>query len=100
MTTNVTSRATSGENTAPTGSGTNSGSGAAAPKTDVTKNEFLQLLVAQLRHQDPMKPADGTQFLTQLAQFEQLEQSLNIGQDVTAIREALVPTASGDKQTS
>jgi flagellar basal-body rod modification protein FlgD len=39
---------------------------------------FLKLLVAQLRNQDPLNPADGTQFLTQLAQFSQLEQLINI----------------------
>ena len=53
----------------------------------VTKNMFLQLLVAQLKNQDPLQPADGTQFMTQLAQFLQLEQSINTGQDITAIRQ-------------
>jgi flagellar basal-body rod modification protein FlgD len=47
---------------------------------------FLQLLVAQIKNQDPMSPADGVQFLTQLAQFQQLEQSMNMGQDMSAIR--------------
>jgi flagellar basal-body rod modification protein FlgD len=50
---------------------------------------FLQLLVAQLQNQDPMNPADGTQFLTQLAQFQQLEQSMNMGTDLSAIRSDL-----------
>jgi flagellar basal-body rod modification protein FlgD len=57
--------------------------------TQVTKNMFLQLLVAQLKNQDPLQPADGTQFMTQLAQFQQLEQSMNTGQDITAIRSDL-----------
>lgn len=34
---------------------------------------FLQLLVAQLRYQNPMEPTDGTQFLQQTAQFTQVE---------------------------
>ena len=59
---------------------------AAAGATDVTKDMFLQLLVAQLQNQDPLNPADSTQFLTQLAQFQQLEQSMNMGTDITAIR--------------
>jgi flagellar basal-body rod modification protein FlgD len=54
--------------------------------SQVTKNMFLQLLVAQIKNQDPASPADGTQFLTQLAQFQQLEQSMNMGQDLSAIR--------------
>lgn len=61
----------------------------AAPSTDVTKNMFTQLLVAQLKNQDPLNPADGTQFITQLAQFQQLEQSVNTGQDITAMRQDL-----------
>jgi flagellar basal-body rod modification protein FlgD len=37
------------------------------------KDTFLQLLVAQLRYQDPMNPTDSTQFLSQSAQFTALE---------------------------
>ena len=61
-------------------SGTNSatsGKTAATGTTQVTKNMFLQLLVAQIKNQDPMSPSDGAQFLAQLAQFQQLEQSMN-----------------------
>ena len=56
---------------------------------DVDKNMFLQLMVAQLRNQDPMNPSDGTAFVGQLAQFQQLEQSINAGQDIAAIRSTL-----------
>jgi flagellar basal-body rod modification protein FlgD len=70
--------------------------GAAAPGT-VNKNMFLQLLVAQLRHQDPMKPSDGAEFVGQLAQFEQLEQSTNTGQDIAAIRADLDVLAGANK---
>jgi flagellar basal-body rod modification protein FlgD len=61
----------------------------AAGASTVTKNMFLQLLVSQIKNQDPLNPTDGTQFLTQLAQFQTLEQSLNMGQDLTAIRSDL-----------
>ena len=44
------------------------------------KSEFLQLLVAQIKGQDPMNPMDGTQFVTQLAQFTSLEELINIRQ--------------------
>lgn len=60
---------------------------ATAAPGSVTKNMFLQLLVAQLQHQDPLNPTDGTQFLTQLAQFQQMEQSVNMGQDIATIRQ-------------
>jgi len=41
--------------------------------TSMDKDTFLQLLVAQLRYQDPMNPTDSTQFLAQSAQFTALE---------------------------
>ncbi len=42
------------------------------------KDEFLELLVAQLRNQDPLSPLDGTEFAAQLAQFSSLEQLVGI----------------------
>jgi flagellar basal-body rod modification protein FlgD len=39
---------------------------------ELGQNEFLKLMLAQLKNQDPMKPTDPTQFLTQLAQFSQV----------------------------
>jgi flagellar basal-body rod modification protein FlgD len=42
------------------------------------KDDFLQLLVAQLRNQDPMSPANPEDFAAQLAQFSTLESMLNM----------------------
>ncbi len=50
------------------------------------KDTFLQLLVAQLKNQNPLSPTDGTQFVTQLAQFSSLEQSTQMRDDLAAIR--------------
>ena len=70
-------------------SGTGSQASAASSTTSqpgtVDQNMFLQLLVAQLQNQDPLNPPDGTQFVTQLAQFQQLEQSINTGSDISSI---------------
>jgi flagellar basal-body rod modification protein FlgD len=52
----------------------------AAPmaKNKTDKDTFMTLLVAQLKNQDPLEPQDGTQFVAQLAQFNSLEQLVNI----------------------
>ena len=77
-----------------------SGTASPAQTGTVDKNMFLQLLVAQLRNQDPMNPTDGTQFLGELAQFQQLEQSANTGEDITAIRQDLDRLVQGAKSTN
>ena len=69
-------------------------SAAVGGSTPVSKTMFLQLLVAQIKNQDPMNPSDGVQFLSQLAQFQQLEQGLNMGQDIAAIRSDLDKVSS------
>jgi flagellar basal-body rod modification protein FlgD len=46
---------------------------AGATSTSADKDMFLKLMVAQLKYQDPMNPADGTQFLAQTAQFTTVE---------------------------
>lgn len=45
----------------------------AAPDNGLGKDAFLKLLVAQLRYQDPMNPADGAEFMSQTAQFTMVE---------------------------
>jgi flagellar basal-body rod modification protein FlgD len=46
------------------------------------KNDFLNLLVTQLQHQDPLNPAESTEFTAQLAQFSSLEQLNNINDNL------------------
>jgi flagellar basal-body rod modification protein FlgD len=75
-----------------------------APKTSgvndlADRNTFLKLLVAQIKNQDPLNPTDGIQFVTQLAQFGSLEQNVQMGQDMAAIRDLLnqrLPPAAAD----
>ena len=52
---------------------------------------FLQLLVAQIKNQDPLNPSDSTQFLTQLAQFSELEQMTNVNTQLQQLRGELQP---------
>ncbi len=62
----------------------NSGSAASALSQGLTgdkklgRDAFLKLLVAQLRHQDPLKPQDDSAFVAELAQFSSLEQTMGI----------------------
>lgn len=44
------------------------------------RDTFLKLLVEQLKHQDPLAPQDGAQFVAQLAQFNSLDQLITINQ--------------------
>jgi flagellar basal-body rod modification protein FlgD len=53
-------------------------SSSSSPTSLATEDTFLQLMVAQLKNQDPANPTDSTQFLSQLAQFSQLEQLIAI----------------------
>ncbi|MCL2236287.1 MAG: hypothetical protein FWB98_07610 [Defluviitaleaceae bacterium] len=45
---------------------------------DLDRNAFLNLLITQLRHQDPLNPMDDRDFIAQLAQFSSLEQMQNL----------------------
>jgi flagellar basal-body rod modification protein FlgD len=54
-----------------------------------SKDTFLQLLVAQIRNQDPLQPTDGIQFVTQLAQYSSLEQTIELRKDVESIQQIL-----------
>jgi flagellar basal-body rod modification protein FlgD len=67
-------------------SGATQSAGTTAGSTpDVTEGMFLQLLVAQLENQDPTTPTDPTQFVTELAQFSELEQDISISGNTQTI---------------
>jgi flagellar basal-body rod modification protein FlgD len=78
-------------NTDPTTSGANSQN-----STNSLGNEstFLNLLVAQLQNQDPTNPVDGTTFVTQLAEFNNVQQSLAIRQDMDAVSDKYLGTTT------
>ena len=63
------------------------------------KAEFLKLLVAQLTHQDPLNPMEGTEFTAQLAQFSSLEQLIRINDSLSSLsnlKDALTQSQSVD----
>ena len=58
------------------------------PKGVMGKDAFLKLLVAQLRNQDPLAPADGKEMAAQLAQFTSVEQLQSANDTLAQIRDA------------
>ena len=76
MTTPVTSTGTSAAKSTDT-------SGLAG-KAVLGKDDFLRILVTQLRNQDPLNPMEGTEFATQLAQFSSVEQLIQMGEAMAA----------------
>lgn len=71
--------------------------------SELGKEQFLQLLVTQMKYQDPLNPTNDTQFVEQLATFSQLEQMQNL--NATTIntqafslvdKEVIIKTKSSD----
>jgi flagellar basal-body rod modification protein FlgD len=54
------------------------------PGGTLGKDEFLKLLIAQLKHQDPLSPMKGEELAVQLAQFTSVEQLMNLNQAMAA----------------
>ncbi len=48
---------------------------ASAPKDTLGQDQFMNLLIAQLKNQDPLNPVDNSQLMSQLAQFSQLQET-------------------------
>ena len=70
-----TSSTTSGTSSASsTSSATTAASSAAA--ASINFNDFLQMMIAEMKNQDPTNPSDPTQYLTQIAQFSNVQQGI------------------------
>jgi hypothetical protein len=82
---------------APNASASSAGSNAMSANSLST--EFLQLLIAQLKNQNPESPTDGTAFVTQLAQFTSVQQetqsTVDLGSILSLLQQAAVPVAAG-----
>ncbi len=54
-------------------------------RASVDYNAFLQLLIAQMKNQDPTKPMDSAQFIAQLASFSNVEQGIKMNQKLDSL---------------
>jgi flagellar basal-body rod modification protein FlgD len=75
---------------------------AASAGADAAGNQqvFLQLLVSQLQNQDPMYPTDSTQFVSELAQFSELEQVIAIRGDIETYHTQAAAQTAATGQTN
>lgn len=55
-------------------------------KTNLDKNAFLQLLVAEMQNQDPLEPTTNTEYISQLATFSSLEEMQNMTKSMDFFR--------------
>jgi len=60
-----------------------------SPKKELGKEDFLTLLVEQLKHQDPLNPMESAEFTATLAQFSSLEQLFGMNENLAGIKEVL-----------
>ncbi|QMV40166.1 flagellar hook capping FlgD N-terminal domain-containing protein [Cohnella cholangitidis] len=58
------------------------------PVKELGKDQFLQILVTQLRNQDPMQPLQDKEFIAQMAQFSSLEQTMNMTKELVALKQS------------
>ena len=59
---------------------------------ELGQNAFLKLMIAQLKNQDPMKPQDPSQFMSQLAQFSQVTSTQNMEQSIQTLTDSMRST--------
>jgi flagellar basal-body rod modification protein FlgD len=67
------------------------------PTKEMDKDSFLQLLVAQMKNQDPSSPMDNNEFVNQSAAFSSLEQLINLSEKLDSLNK-LVENLSSNNQ--
>jgi len=64
-------------------------SGTRVVDNELGRDAFLQLLVTQMRYQDPLEPVENTEMISQLAQFTALEQMTQVNSGVEGLRDTI-----------
>lgn len=82
-------------------SAANSLAAASGPNSQqlVTEQSFLQLLITELKNQDPSSPADPTQMVSQLASFSSLEQMTQLNTNMQTVLENSATSLIGQTVT-
>lgn len=78
----------------PMATGPGSDGESAAHSSSISANDFLTLLVTEMKNQDPTAQTDPNEYVNQLVQVNSLEQLIEINENVSA---ALAPPGSGEK---
>jgi flagellar basal-body rod modification protein FlgD len=91
-------QATPKDTTTPTAAAANTSN--AASSSDITSNDFLTLLVSELKNQDPTQPTDPNQYITQLAQVNSLQQLISINKGIGTLDTAISGTGSSSTGNS
>jgi flagellar basal-body rod modification protein FlgD len=66
------------------------------PKNALGKDDFMKLFIAQLQSQDPLNPQDSAQMASQMAQFNGLEQMMNVNKTL----ETMLQSQTNDRTIS
>ena len=76
------------------GAATSGTAPAAASPGSLNSNQFLQILMTELEHQNPLSPTDVNQFVTQLTGYSSLEQQINTNAKLDKITSLLSSATS------
>lgn len=93
--------------------GVTTAAAASSSQTAVSQNDLINIMLAELKYQDPLKPLDNRDFIAQLAQFTTLEQTKELNDKIETLlsvqastqsvgllgRTVDVKTDAGDSQT-
>lgn len=65
-------------------------------KNKLEKDDYLNLMITQLKHQDPTKPMDNQEMATQMAQFNSVEQLMGVNKQLEGLKQVM-QTSGADK---
>jgi len=68
--------------------------------SDLDQNAFLQLLMAQMKYQDPMNPTDSSQFMSQQAQFTQIGELQKLNSNLSSSNQMMQSSALIGKEVA